>query len=140
MQNNKSEQDYIINLQSGLVATESELSEVFYKQSKEFRLNYYNNHKEFIFQMEKAGKYIRIQRNGYIVSNKIFTPRQYGILMKLKVFIPTNVSVAEFDEIVADNYNLLNFHLTDYSEIVENGLQVVVVKFKNGDYRFVEVR
>ena len=60
--------------------------------------------------------------------------------MKLKVFIPTNVSVAEFDEIVADNYNLWNFHLTDYSEIVENGLQVVVVKFKNGDYRFVEVR
>ena len=54
--------------------------------------------------------------------------------------IKSNIDLVQFDKIVSDKYGFWNYPLNEYKYIVENGLQVVVVKFElNGTYRFVQV-
>lgn len=129
---------YIIDLTTGSLTTANKVKLKFIKLPDEIRWDFCNSSREYIFQMERSGQCVVVKNNGYIVSNKVITPKQYG--ETLKINIPSNITVAQFDEIVSDRYNLWNYPLSEYKHIVENNLKVVVVKFKSGECRFVEVK
>lgn len=118
------------------ITTKAKIKRDFIKMPDEIRWDFCNFHEEWIYRREEEGFYTVIQDNGYIKSDKIFTPKQYGKLLGIN--IPANISLEEFDKTVADEYCLWNYPLTEYQHIVDNNLQVIVVKFNNGEYRFVE--
>ena len=71
------------------------------------------------------------------MNEKFYTPSQYGELISLD--IPDTIQLDEFDEITS-KHCLWNYPLDEHSHIVENDLKVVVVRFNNGECRFVEIR
>lgn len=129
---------YVIDYLENKVRTKADIRKQFIKCPEELRWDFCNSADEYIYRMQEQGKMLVVSPNGYIVSNKIISPKQYGTLLKIN--IPSSVDIATFDKIVADKYNLWNYTLNEYKHIVENKLKVVVVKFHNGEYRFVEVR
>jgi hypothetical protein len=129
---------YIIDLTTGDMTTAAKVTARFVRAPEEFRWDFCNSSKEYIYRMEEQGDYVVVKQNGYIMSNKILTPKQYGEI--IKVNIPANVSLAKFDEVIADRYNLWNYPINEYKHVVENGLKVVVVRFSNGECRLVEIR
>lgn len=129
---------YIIDLTTGDMTTAAKVTARFVRAPEEFRWDFCDSSEEYIYRMEEQGDYVVVKQNGYIMSNKVLTPKQYGELIKIN--IPANVSVAKFDEVITNKYNLWNYPLNEYKHIVENNLKVVVVKFQSGQYRFVEVK
>ena len=118
------------------ITTKAKIKRDFIKMPDEIRWDFCNSHKEWIYCREEEGFYTVIQDNGYIRSDKVFTPKQYGNLLGIK--IPADISLEEFDKTVADKYCLWNYPLAEYQHIVDNDLQTVVVKFDDDEYRFVE--
>lgn len=95
---------------------------------------------EYLYRGEEMGQIVILEKNGYIVSNKVYSPAEYTKEFGIEENIKDDISLAEFDEIVADGHNLWNHALSEYSEIVENDCEVVLVKFQTDGYRFVEVK
>lgn len=127
---------YIIDYIEQKVRTRADIRKHFINGSEEFRWDYCNSVDEYIYRMQKQGKMLVIENNGTIMSNKILSPRQYGQLCKLK--IAADISLCKFDELTS-KINCWNYPLSEYMHVVENELKVVVVKFSDGTYRFVEV-
>jgi hypothetical protein len=129
---------YILDFRANKIKTKTEIEKDFCRAPEEFRWDFCNSVDEYIFRMERAGEYVVVKNNGYIVSNKILTPKQYGDALNMR--IPADITLAQFDEITDNKYGIWNYPLFEYKHIVENNLKVVLVRFKNGEHRFVEVR
>ena len=129
---------YVVDTTLCDIKTVNQIKKEFSREKKEIRDKFYNNYVKYIDYLEKTGRYVIVKRNGHIVSPKILTPKQYGTL--IKVSISCDITLSEFDSVISDILGLWNYPLDEYQHIVENNLSVVVVKFKSGEYRFVEVR
>lgn len=128
---------YIIDVVNEEITTKGKIRKEFVRNDDDFRWWHGNSSENYIYELENDGKLIVIEENGHIMSDKIFTPKQYGKLVEIS--IPSDISLEKFDEITSE-HNLWNYPLSEYSHIVENDLKVVVVKFNNYDYRFVEIK
>ena len=128
---------YIINVVNEEITTKTKIKKEFVCDDDDFRWWYCNSSENYIYELENDGKLIVIEENGHIMSDKIYTPSQYGKLVGIS--IPSSVSLEKFDEITSE-YCLWNYPLCEYSHIVENDLKVVVVKFDCDNYRFVEIK
>ena len=76
--------------------------------------------------------------NNYAVTGEICSPTEYCKKAGVDADITDDISVADFDEAVADEYGYWNYCLEDGSETVENELTVIPVKFSDGTIRLVE--
>lgn len=130
---------HIINYIEGKVEAYSTIKTRFNHQESSFRFKFNNNVDNYISAMQQEGKMLVIQDNGVIKSPVVYSPKTYAKAKNIKE-IKSNIDLVQFDKIVADKYGFWNYPLNEYKHIVENGLQVVVVKFElNGTYRFVQV-
>ena len=132
---------YFIELPKGKLVTKSALCSQFKRIPEELRWDYCDAIEEYIYCLQQDGALIDINESENIVENSPLTPKQYGKKF-LNINIPNDIAIDKFDELVADNYGLWNYPLSEYSEILEAESKVVIVRFKqNGESvcRFVEV-
>lgn len=133
--------DKIVLITKNTIIDREELKESFNRFPEEIRWGEYaGSFAEYLYRGEEMGQIVILEKNGYIVSNKVYSPAEYAKVFGIEENIKDDISLVEFDEIVADGHNLWNIALSEYSEIVENDYEVVLVKFKNDGYRFVEVK
>lgn len=130
---------HIIDYIKGKVRTHSQIEQEFKKYNREIKQMYNNDVNTYICNMCNQNKMLIVENNGYLVSDRIFSPSSYAKLINIRDIKNNNITLEEFDKIVADKYDLWNYPLTEYLHIVENRYRVVLVKFSNGEFRFVEV-
>jgi len=137
---------YYIYKNDSSIVTKGELKKGFIRFPEEIRWDYCNSSEEYIYQGIECGALIEIKKDNVFASDKILTPSQYARFTNIDS-ISDNTSVEEFDIAVADRYCKWNYPLSEYNLVKENcldpntlkGTRVVVVKFKDGTYRLVEV-
>lgn len=88
-------------------------------------------------QFESFEDYVHY-RSGIIVPEHVFTPTEYCNMVIPDKMISDDITIEEFDKILTDEYNMRNYPLSETSEIIEKGLDVVIVKFNEG-LRLVEI-
>lgn len=112
----------------GSILDYNEEKERFINSPEEIRWDFCNSFEEYIYQ-----------EKGIIVNGYVFSPKEYADMILTNENFPEVMSSGTFDEIVSEAYNLWNYPLDETDEILENNLDVVLVKFTDG-IRLVEVR
>lgn len=122
------------------VASEDELRNGFNNFPWEIKSDFCDAFDEYIYQGVESGNLIEVKKGDVIASEQIFSPSIYASRFTpgLRPKIEDDITMAEFDERVADGRGLWNYLLESYNEIKENEYKVVIVKFNEG-YRFVEI-
>lgn len=111
----------------GNIADYDEEEQKFISSCEEFRWDYCNCFCEYLHRIKAL-----------VVPAIKYTPIQYVVLSCLDVEMYDDISISEFDKLVADNFNLWNYSISDSSEIVENDLSVVMVEFTT-ETRLVQI-
>ena len=135
----KNKKHYAIIVTDNKLTTIETLCRNFDKMPEEIRWDYCDCAEEYICRGEVEGELIVLDNEDSIVVKSPLTPNQYGRQF-LGIKIPNDITIEEFDILVADKYNLWNYPLNEFNETIENDSNVVIVKFdKESTYRFVEV-
>ena len=114
-------------IKNGRMLDYAEEKQKFLNKDIAFRSQYNNDFDEYC------------QESMYAVTGDICSPSEYVEKAELPVDIKDDISIAEFDEAIADEYGYWNYCLEDASETVENELTVIPVKFSDGTIRLVEM-
>ncbi len=120
------------------VTNTEELTEDFIRFPEEIRWDFCNASVEYIHKGIESGNLIEIKSNGTIMSEHIYSPSEYGVLIGIKDYISDSISISKFDELIADKYNKWNYPLSEINYLKDNDAHVVIVCFPDG-YRFVEI-
>lgn len=99
----------------------------FVTSCEELRWEYCNCFEEYLYRQKVL-----------VIPEKEYTPTEYVRIASLDVDMTDDIEIDRFDEIIAGQFNLWNYLLSESSELAIKGVKAVIVKFKSAK-RLVQI-